>query len=150
MMEVDRLHRANFASGGYDLEIFDESEIRIEKYKCVVCRNECVVYFVVLCSQLVKWIWCTATIFNDFEKWFIIKKKGKPYSGIFENWAIWSNFFWLVAFVCNAKSFVIVFLFLIFFSFFTLVLDRQSKVFQERFIICYPGSVWPIPGSSVK
>ena len=39
MMEVDRLHRANFASGGYDLEIFDESEIRIEKYKCVVCRK---------------------------------------------------------------------------------------------------------------
>ena len=39
MMEVDRLHRASFASGGYDLDIFDESEMRIEKYKCVVVEK---------------------------------------------------------------------------------------------------------------
>ena len=39
MMEVDRLHRASFTSGGYDLDIFDESEMRIEKYKCAVCRK---------------------------------------------------------------------------------------------------------------
>ena len=39
MMEVDSLHRASSTSGGYELDIFDESEMCIEKYKCAVCRK---------------------------------------------------------------------------------------------------------------
>lgn len=39
MMESDSLYHTSFTSGGYDLDIFDESRMAIEKYKCAVCRK---------------------------------------------------------------------------------------------------------------
>ena len=39
MMEVDNLDAASVIPGGYNLDIFDEVEMRIEKYKCAVCKK---------------------------------------------------------------------------------------------------------------
>ena len=39
MMEVDHLNAVSVTSGGYDVEIFDEKENIIERYKCDVCRK---------------------------------------------------------------------------------------------------------------
>ena len=38
-MEVDSSNGVRVTLGGYDLEIFDEKEENIEKYKCDVCRK---------------------------------------------------------------------------------------------------------------
>ena len=38
-MEVDSLDAASFTSGGYDIGIFDEVKMTIEKYKCTVCTK---------------------------------------------------------------------------------------------------------------
>ena len=46
----------------------------------------------------------------------------------------------LIAFVFNAKSFVIFFLF---FFFSSLFLDGLPKLFSQRFMISYQESVWP-------